>query len=466
MPLFILLFFALMGGVGYLATLNPGKVTFYLSQESSVELALTALILFSTALGGLLVIISFGVREMKNTFLNWREMRQQKQGEQVDLHYSDAVNAFLAKRYRDAISLFKKILSINPNHLNALIKLGEIHRSQGNFNEAVRLHRKARSQDEQNIEVLLVLSGSLEEAERFEEAMQFLREIISLDGANLTALIRLRDLTMRIQQWEDSHPLQEKILKLQLSEEEKRREEGIFLGIKYELGRQLLQKDELSEARRYFKSAIKQDKDFLPAHIGLGDTYFIKGKNKDAAELLEKSYETTGNLILLLRLEDFFIETGEPERVLEIYQKRAKKEPQNIVLRFYLGRLYYRLEMIDDAFETLSEIEPQVESFPDLFKILGNIHVRHGDLDFAIEAFKKGLKLKTRVTIPYYCPACDNHSNEWAGRCERCGAWDTFIATPILSDKTNNRGLIEAPAAYPTLPAPISEAPVLESVRE
>jgi len=27
MPLFILLFFALMAAVGYLATLNPGKVT-------------------------------------------------------------------------------------------------------------------------------------------------------------------------------------------------------------------------------------------------------------------------------------------------------------------------------------------------------------------------------------------------------------------------------------------------------
>ncbi len=457
MPLFILLFFALMGGVGYLATLNPGKVTFYLSQESSVELALTALILFSTALGGLLVIISFGVREIKNTFLHWREMRQEKRGEQVGLHYADAVNAFLAKRYRDATSLFKKILSINPNHLNSLLKLGEIHRRQGNLNEAVRLHRKARIQNDQDIEVLLALSRSLEEAERFEEAMQFLREIIGLDGANLTALSRLRDLTMRIHQWEDSYPLQEKILKLQLSDEEKLKEEGIFLGIKYELGRQLLQKNDPSEARRYFKAAIKQDKNFLPAHIGLGDTYFSKGKHKEAAELLEKSYEMTGNLILLLRLEDFFIETGEPERVLEIYQKRSAKAPQNIVLRFYLGRLYYRLEMIDDAFEVLSEIEPQVESFPDLFKILGNIHVRRGDLDFAIEAFKKGLKLKTRVAIPFFCPACDNHSNEWAGRCDRCGEWDSYIATPILSDKTSDRALIEAPLPYPTLPEPVKE---------
>ncbi len=457
MPLFILLFFALMGGVGYLATLNPGKVTFFLSQDASVELALTALILFSTALGGLLVIISFGVREMKQTFLHWRALRLEKRGERVDLHYTEAVNAFLAKRYRDASSLFKKILAINPNHFNSLLKLGEINRRQGNFNEAIRLHRKARNQDDQSIKALLALSRSLEEAERFEEAMQFLREIIGVDGANLTALSRLRDLTMQLQQWEDSYPLQEKILKLQLSEEEKKREEAAFLGIKYELGRQFLQKNEASEARRYFKAAIKQDKTFLPAHIGLGDSYFSKGNNKEAAESLEKSFELTGNLILLLRLEDFFIETGEPERVLEIYQKRSAKEPQNIVLRFYLGRLYYRLEMIDDAFEILSEIEPQVESFPDLFKILGNIHVRRGDLNFAIEAFKKGLKLKTRVTIPYYCPDCDNHSNEWAGRCERCGAWDSYIATPILVDKSSTRALIEAPAPYPTFPIRIEE---------
>ncbi|MFQ5587339.1 MAG: tetratricopeptide repeat protein [Nitrospiria bacterium] len=445
MSLFILLFFVLMAGAGYLATLNTGNVVFYIARDTSFELSITSLILFSTALGGVLVITSFGIREVKNLFANWKETRRKKRYAQVETYYTSAVNAYLAKRYRDATSLFKKILVIDPNHYNTLLRLGKIHRIERNFNEAIRLHRKARSQDDQNIEVLLALSHDLEDAERFEEAIQFLNEVIEMDGTNLTALGHLRDLHMQLQQWEQAYTLQEKILKLHLPEEDKQTAGRTLLGIKYELGKQLLQKGDASGARRYFKSAIKQDKTFIPAHIGLGDTHFSEGKTRIAAALMEKSYEMTGNLTLLLRLEDFFIETGEPERILKIYHEAIQKNRHSIVLKFYLGKLYYRLEMIDDAFDTLADLEPQVESFPDLYKIMGNIHVRRGDLAFAIDAFKKSLKLKNRVMVPFYCPRCDFHTVEWSGRCGRCKRWNTYVATPILVDKASRgQALIES----------------------
>ena len=449
MALFILIFFTLMAAAGYLSTLNTGSVVFYLTRDTSFELSITALILFSTALGGVVVIVSLGLREIKNLFINWKENRKKKRNAQVEAYYTDAVNAYLAKRYRDATSVFKKILALDPNHYNTLLRLGKIYRIERNFNEAIRLHRKARSQDDQKIEVLLALSHDLQDAERYEEAMQFLKEVLELDGTNLTALLQLRDLSIQLQQWEAVHTLQEKVLKLHLSDEDKKQEEYTLLGVKYELGKQLLQKEEPSAARRHFKAAIKLDRNFLPAHIGLGDTYFYEGNTKVAAALLEKSFEMTGDLILLLRLEDFFIETGEPDRILKIYHQAVEKDRQNIVLRFYLGKLYYRLEMIDDAFDTLSDLEPQVESFPDLHKILGNIHVRRGDLSFAVEAFKKGLRLKNRVLIPFYCGQCDFHTVEWSGRCGRCGRWNSYVATPILVDKAGNRGLVVSPYNVP-----------------
>lgn len=447
MVFFILLFFVLIGVAAYLSTLNTGSVIFYLTRDLSLDLSIISLILFSCALGGILVIISLGLREIRNLILHWKENRRKKRTVQVDTYYTDAVNAYLAKRYRDATSLFKKILALDPNHYNTLLRLGKIYRIEKNFNEAIRLHRKARSQDEQNIEALLALSHDLEEAARYEEAMQFLKEVIDLDGTNLTALLRLRDLSMQLKQWEETHMLQEKIIKLHLSEEDKKKEAFLFLGIKYELGKHLLKKGDATAARRRFKAAIKLDRTFLPAYIGLGDTHFYEGKTKVAAALLEKSYEMTGNLILLLRLEDFFIETGEPDRILDIYREAIEKDRQNIVLKFYLGKLYYRLEMIDDAFDILSDLESQVESFPDLYKILGNIYVRRGDLAFAVEAFKKGLKLKNRVLIPFYCAQCDYHTVEWSGRCGRCGRWNSYVATPILVDKTNTRDLLESPYA-------------------
>lgn len=449
MPLLILIFFAFIGIVGYLAQLNPEKVTFFITRETSFEMPVTALILFSTAFGGLLVILSAGIRETRNLFLNWKYTRLQKKEAQIETYYTEAVNAFLGKRYRDATLLFQKVLALNPNHVSTLLRLGKIQRIEKNFNEAIRLHRKARSLDEQNIEVLLALSRDLEEAQRFEEAIQHLKEILHLDETNVAALTRLRDLYIRLQHWEEAHPIQEKILKLPLSSEASQKERVIFLGIKYEIGRLFLQRDQKEIARRYFKGAIKLEKGFLPAYIGIGEVHLKEGKTELAAALLEKAFEMTNHLILLHRLEDLYLEMGEPEKILQVYRKAINKDRHNTVLKFYLGKLYYRLEMIDDAFETLAEIDAHVEYFPDLHKILGNIYMRRGEPESAVEAFKKGLQLKKRVLVPYYCAQCDYHTIEWSGRCGRCGRWNTYQANPILVDKAHKKALTETPYSTP-----------------
>lgn len=445
MRFLILIFIVFVGAIGYLAHLNPGKIVFFITRDTSFETPLTALILFSTAFGGVLVILSVGVRETKNLFLNWKYSRLQKKEAQIETYYTEAVNSFLGKRYRDATLLFQKVLSLNPNHVSALLRLGKVHRVEKNFNEAIKLHRKARSLDDQNIETLFALALDLEEAQRFEEGMQYLKEVIHLDETNLTALTRLRELYIRLAQWEEAHAIQEKMMKLPLSTETRPEELARFLGLKYEVGMALFGRNRPDVARRYFKGAIKLDKSFLPAYIGIVEIHIKEGKLELAGALLEKAYQITGNLILLHRLEDLCLEMGEPERILQIYRKALDRESHNTVLRFYLGKLYYRLEMIDDAFETLAELDTHIEYFPDLHKILGNLYLRRGEIALAIDAFKKGLSLKKRVLVPYYCPSCDNHTVEWAGRCSRCGRWNSYQAEPIFVDKGHKKALVETP---------------------
>lgn len=449
MRFLVLLFIVFIGIVGYLAQLNPGKVAFFITHDTSFETPITALILFSTAFGGVLVILSVGVRETKNIFLNWKYARLQKKEAQIDTYYTEAVNSLLGKRYRDATLLFQKVLALNPNHISALLRLGKIHRLEKNFNEAIKLHRKARSIDDQNIETLFALSHDLEGAQRFEEAIQYLKEILHLDETNLTALTRLRDLSIRLTQWEEAHTIQEKMMKLPLPQEARAAESALFLGVKYELGRSFLERNLPEMARRYFKGAIKLDKGFLPAYIGLAEIHIKEGKMEPGAALLEKAYEITRHLILLHRLEDLYLEMGEPERIIQAYRKALDKDRHNTILKFYLGKLYYRLEMIDDAFETLAEIDTHIEYFPDLHKVLGNIYLRHGEFTLAIEAFKKSLNLKKRVLVPYYCPACDHHTTQWSGRCGRCGRWNSYQADPILVDKGPKKALTETPYSVP-----------------
>lgn len=441
MRLLVFTFLILMTVVAYIAYLNPFNVTVFYTRDESVETSVTALILFSMASGGLLVLIAAGFIETRNLFVSWRQNQLRKRGEKIGEHLETGTNALASARLEEAVAAFQKALQLDSANVPALLKLGRVFREQGSLIEAVRIHRRALDRDPRNIEVALALARDFEEAKQFEEATSVLEEAVKVDGGSRTALFRLRDLYSKLDLWEEAHSVQEKILNLSLDRTELDREQNWMAGIKYELGRSSLEKDVMDRARRHFRGAIKLKKDFLPAYIGLGEVLVQEGKQKEAGELWEKAFEMTGNVILLHRLEELYLEMGQPPRIIKLYEDAVRRDPSNPVLQFYLGKLFYRLEMLDEAYSVLTGIDGADEKMPDLYKILGNLYLRRGENAQAVEAFKRALNLKKRVLVPYYCPLCDYHTTQWAGRCARCNAWNSYSASPVLGEWTPVRSL-------------------------
>jgi len=415
---------------GYFQELNPGVVSIRLSPTDTLDLNPVTLILLSMAAGALVVTLMVGVRETRHLIVNWRTSRLRRREEKVEALYREAMQAFLSKRTAEAIGLFEKTLALDPNHADSLLWLGNIQRAERNHAEAVRLHRKARSVDERNVEILLALAKDLEGAARFEEALQALQDILKLDPGHLTALVRRRDLYIRLEQWNDALDIQQRLVKANLTEHDQRAETKLLVGIMYEVGRQWLERGHPEKARHSFRGAIKRDKSFLPAYIGLGEILITEGKTKNAAEILEKVYAKTRNPILLHRLEELYLEMGEPGEIIRVYQEACQREPDNPALKFYLGKLYYRLEMIDEAFDLLSTLEGPQDQMADFHKIMANLYLRKQQMDAAVEELKKALGFKKRVVVPYLCSHCQAESSEWAGRCHRCGSWNTYVALP------------------------------------
>jgi len=432
-------FVLLTACVGWLAYFNPGHTTLRLSPELFLDIPTVALVLLCMAFGGLFAIIAAGFAEIKHLFRGWRQARIKQRDDRIRELLQSAINAKVLRRFEDAIGLLQKILLLNPNHVPALLRLGNLYREQGNATEAIRLHRKARNLEENNMEILLALERDLEESKRLDEAVQLLQEVRRQMGNSLTVFIHLRDLFVKLARWEEAHDVQEKILQGPLRPGELKAEQAWFEGIKYEVGCQLLEKGERDRARRYFRGAIKLNRGFIPGYMGLGEILVDEGKLKDAGELWEKAYEMTSSVLLLHRLEDLYLELDQPARVLNLYQEAVNRDPENLVLRFYLGKLYYRLEMVDEAFEILASLDPGHEKVPDLHKLLGNLYLRKGNMEGAVEEFKKALRLRKRVLVPYYCPLCDYHTAQWSGRCPRCGHWNSFEASPIMGEWSSSR---------------------------
>jgi lipopolysaccharide biosynthesis regulator YciM len=436
----------------YFRELNPGMVTIRTSSAVEFELSPVTLVLISMAIGAVIVTFIVGVQQTAHVILNWRSNRLVRRREKVDALHRDGTHAFMSKRTIEAISLFEKALAIDPNRVDSLLWLGNIYRSEQNFAEAIRLHQHAHRVDDRNIEVLLELSKDLEGAKRYEDALQALQKILKIEPDNLTALIRKRDLHIRLEKWSDALEVQHRLLKANLPEPDKQAEAALLVGCMYEVGRQLLERGHPDKARRYFRGAIKKDRSFLPAYIGLGEILLHEGKTKEAVEILKKVYTRTRSVIILHRLEELFLDQGEPSEIIRVYQEALRQTPQNPVLQFYLGKLYYRLEMVDEAFDVLSTIEGPQEHLLDYHKIMANLFLRKQHYEQAIVELKKALSFKKRVVVPYICTKCQQESVEWSGRCRRCGRWNTLTALPWLEASAAPAGVGGVSTHVPAVP--------------
>lgn len=409
-----------------LVELNKGTVTINLAPGRTIEITKSLFFLVSLATGAGLVFLVYLVRDIRRFVGSLKVQRDQKKKSRIQDLYARGLNALLAKRNPEATTFFTKVLEIDPNHVDTLLRAGISQLRQKNPHEAIRLHQRALSLDPDNQEVMFSLAADYEEAKRYDDAVKVYKDILSKDGTNLTALMRLRDLYHALNRWEDLYEIQKRLVTNPLSPSDQEVEHRRLVGYMYEYGRSLLEHGDLERAKKIFRGGIKLDKDFIPAYLGLGEVYIEDGKVKEAAELWEKAYKMTSSIIILHRLEDLYLKQGEPEKAIDIYKKAVSWRPQDISLKFFLGKLYYRLEMIDEAYEALTSVDWGDKELPDLHKLLGNIYLRRGSLGLAASEFKRALGFRKQVIVPYICANCQHMTTEWSGRCPNCGKWNTF----------------------------------------
>lgn len=412
----------------YFDRLNPSPITLNLSLKSSYSISTVGFFLFSFALGAFIVIVFTLLRDAKNIFQNWRSRQKDRLDARVQEILSKGLYAYLSGKYDQSISYFREILKIEPNHLNTLLRIGDAYFHERNYAEAIRYHRKARKIDEKNLEALFGLVNDYVMSGSPDEAVSSLQEVVKKDSSNIEALVRLRDIYIKMGKWDGAHESQGRIVKHRRDNKEDMK---LLMGLRFEFARSLYKRNDREKSKKVLKTIIRSDKDFAPAYIALGDIFIEEGDGADAAEMWEKGYYQNFNEILLHKLEDYSLRQGEPEKIIWVYKKAISLKPDSASLRFYLGKLYYRLEMLDEAYDVLSELEGLESGMPELNKLLGNIYERKEDYDNAISEFKKALGLRKMVIVPYYCPSCDYHTNEWSGRCPRCGGWNTFTVSPV-----------------------------------
>lgn len=422
--LFIIIFLMLLS---LLAFFNKGIVELTVWKDITYTVPVIALVLVSVAVGIFSTAIIVLIRDTRRYLESWQVQRQQKKEAKVLESYSKGQDAFCASRFGEASEFLGRVLESEPEHVNALLRQGDIALQDNDYIKARGFYMRAKEAKPRGIEVLLSIADLYESREKWQDALKSLDDILEIDSENIKVLHKKRSIFESTGRLEEVTEVQSKILKCKLTPEEEKDENTRLNGYKYELGKHYIDTGAVDKGVKTLKALIKADKDFIAAYIALAEGYLKDDNHKDAEAILKKGYEETSSMVFLVWMEDFFIKQGEPGSIIDLYQKAIQKDRNDIRLQFFLAKLYFRLEMIDYAFDTINTMDTTSFDHPGLHILLGNIHERRSQYEEAKNEFKKALRAGKPLVVPFCCSHCSFSTRDWTGRCPECRSWNTFV---------------------------------------
>ncbi len=276
------------------------------------------------------------------------------------------------------------------------------------------------------------LTGAAEDARRAgrrEEARRLYRQAVERRKHDVRALRGLRDLAVEMEAWSEALAAQERLIGV-VAGAERSAETGWLATIHYELGRAEVQGGRSGSAVGHFKNALRADPGFVPAALALGDALEAGGDHREAIKTWERTAEQHPTLAVLARLERVYRQEGRPSRMIALYRAAVDRAPDDLALAVALGRVYFELEMLDEAADQFEKIEVRAPDLPVVHAFLGAVFERRGETREAFAEYRRALRLSDAFDWPHCCTACGAPSPAWQDRCPRCRRWNTVRPAP------------------------------------
>lgn len=384
------------------------------------------LLLFLVA--GILITMLAGLtREASKMMEGWRRQRASRTTEEIEEEYGRGLSSVLEGREDEALAHFRAVLQRDSRHFNTLLKVGEVLRLQERFDEAIEYHRKAHHLKDDDPRPLYALVEDYEAKGDLERARTVLGRIIALRRDSVSAWRKLRWLHMKEGNWAKALAAHHQVDKRAKARDPKDVADArVGLGIRYEIAAELAEGGKPKEAVAALRKLLKDDPSFIPAHVKLGEALRAQGLPGEAVEAWFTGFETSGSPIFLTVLEEHFLAQEQPLAAIEALKRCAARARRDTLPRFYLGKLFFRLEMLDDALAVLQSLEGRASYAPTLHYLLGRIHERRRNFRDAASEYRKVIKEMELVALEYRCRACRSTRSDWAPRCAACGEWNSI----------------------------------------
>jgi lipopolysaccharide biosynthesis regulator YciM len=308
-----------------------------------------------------------------------------------------------------------------PAWLSSLNALTSVGRLLGRLVGTAPLTRAAHAE----IAELVRRAGEAERAGRRDEAARLYREALSHHKNELPALRGLRNLAIDARNWREALDVAERLV-AHAPASERAQDTGWLAIIHHELGRAEVEQGRPAAAIPHFRSAIRADRSFVPALLALGEAHEATGDRREALRTWERAVEAQPALPVLVRLERAYREEGRPSRMIALYRAAVERAPDDLALAVALGRVYFELEMLDEAADQLEKVEVRAPDLPAVHAFLGSVFERRGETREAFQEYRRALRLGHAFDWPHRCTACHAPAPAWRERCSQCGRWNAL----------------------------------------
>jgi lipopolysaccharide biosynthesis regulator YciM len=417
-------------------------------QGVSIKVGYTLLVFFLA--GGATVLLAKLFEEFGFMIERWRLRKASRKMEEIEERYSRGLVAVLEGREEEALGHFRAVLERDSRHFNTLLKLGAVLRSQERYAAAIEYHRKAHHIKADDTRPLYALVEDYEAKGDMDRARVVLGKIIGINKQSIAAWRKLRSLHMKEGNWSKALEAHERVGKFcDLSDPKNASDLRVGTGIQYEIAVDRLRSGKPRDAIAVLRRLLKGHERFIPAHVKLGEALREQGQEAEAIQVWHDGFEATNSPIFLTTLVEHHLKREQPLAAIEALKHCISKVRKDTVPRFYLGKLYFRLEMLDDAFAVLTSLQARATYAPTLHYLLGRIHERRGNLRDAAIEYRKVIKEMELIQLEYRCQACGETIMEWTDRCSRCSDWNTVEVNFREEIPFEELGLAPAPIYTP-----------------
>jgi lipopolysaccharide biosynthesis regulator YciM len=422
--IFIAIAFVLIS-VGYVYVQNAGVMGNEVELWQHAQVRVSTLLIGVFLLGFVLNLLYTGIMELRRLIRGLSASAATRAGKRLSSVLKEARELLAHGLPGQARQVLESLLRERSDYEPASLLLGEALLKLGEYDQAVRHLESCCLLRPEHVEFRYLLAEALAANRNPDGAVALLKGLAGdHPKVALRALRKLRSLHVDAGRWEDALDVQKRIASRfgPVMNQAERAQGTAFL---YQVGMGKVEADQFKEAATIFQQVIKEDASFVPAYLSLGRCMILQDQEPQGLEIWLEGFRTTGEGGLLQEIEDYFIQSGKPEEGLSVLRRVAATSEYATTAKFFLGKMLYRLEILDEALVLFQEVRAQVVYSPILYFFMAKIHARRGRMEQALNEYRQLMRNLGVLKMRFECSVCGHKSPDYTDRCESCGSWNS-----------------------------------------